>query len=73
MPRGNGTGPLGQGPGTGRGLGRGQGKISGNRVPGKGPGGYCICPQCGQKTAHRPGVPCTSITCPKCSSPMTRE
>jgi hypothetical protein len=38
MPRGDGTGPYGQGPGTGRGLGRGGGvggRMGGNR-PGAG-------------------------------------
>ena len=37
MPGGNGTGPLGQGPGTGRGMGRGggRGRMGGNR-PGAG-------------------------------------
>jgi hypothetical protein len=72
MPRGDGTGPSGQGPGTGRGLGRGagQGRKGGQSL---GPGGYCICPSCGTKVAHQVGTPCYSIQCPKCGANMTRE
>jgi hypothetical protein len=74
MPKGDGTGPSGQGPGTGRGMGRGggRGRMGGNR-PGSGPGGNCICPSCGEKVPHRQGVPCNSITCPKCGNPMVKE
>jgi len=68
MPRRDGTGPFGQGPGTGRGMGMGRG-----RRGGAGPGGFCICPACGIKVAHQAGVPCTSMTCPKCGSRMVRE
>lgn len=62
MPRGDGTGPMGQGRGTGRGLGGGMGL-----------GGYCRCPQCGMKVAHARGAPCTSVKCPKCGTSMIRE
>lgn len=65
MPRGDGTGPLGQGPGTGRGLRSGP--------PGRGPGGYCRCAQCGMKVAHKQGIPCASVKCPKCGASMARE
>ncbi len=70
-PLGDGTGPLGQGPGTGRGLGRGggRGRMGGF---GLGPGGFCVCPQCGEKVPHQRGVPCFQQKCPKCNSPMTR-
>ncbi len=67
MPRGDGTGPLGQGPGTGTGKGLRGGP------PGRGPGGYCRCPQCGMKVAHKQGVPCASVNCPKCGGSMARE
>jgi len=68
MPRGNGTGPFNQGPGTGSGRGQGRGGR-----PGAGPGGNCVCPNCGEKVFHQPGVPCTSVSCPKCNMKMTRE
>jgi hypothetical protein len=76
MPRGDGTGPYGQGqgPGTGRGLGRGggRGRMGGNR-PGAGPSGNCICPSCATKVPHQAGVPCYDLSCPKCGTKMIRE
>jgi|GEM_PF-279400 len=71
MPRGDGTGPAGRGPGTGRGLGRGGGR---GRMGGRslGVGGECICPNCGYRTTHQRGTPCTQLRCPKCGSPMGR-
>lgn len=71
MPRGKGSGIGG---GMGRGMGRsgGKGRMGGNR-PGAGPGGYCVCPNCGEKIIHQAGVPCYSIGCPKCGSNMMRE
>ena len=79
MPRGDGTGPRGQGAETGRGKGgRGQG-LGGGRGPGlgggtaAGPEGTCVCPQCAAKLAHQRGVPCSEQKCPKCGAVMTRE
>ena len=74
MPRGDGTGPYGQGPGTGRGLGRGAGRdrMGGNR-PGAGPLGNCVCPGCGTKVPHQAGIPCYDVSCSKCGAKMTRE
>lgn len=71
MPRGKDSGT---GSGVGRGMGRGSGKgrMGGNR-PGAGPGGYCVCPNCGEKVAHQAGVPCYSVSCPKCCSNMVRK
>ncbi len=82
MPRGDGTGPRGQGTGTGRGM-RGRsmdaGRATGSAVPrmggnraGAGPGGQCVCPSCGTKVAHRIGVPCYQARCPECGSSMVR-
>jgi len=65
MPRGDGTGPP-----SGRGL-RG-GRMGGTR-PGAGPGGYCVCPGCGEKVPHQLGTPCYTISCPKCGTRMARE
>ena len=60
MPLGDGTGPMKQGQGTGRGMGFGRGRrrMEGNST-GAGPGGYCICPECGTKTPHQRGTPST--------------
>jgi len=74
MPRGDGTGPGGQGAGTGRGMGRGQGQGRG-RMGGPfaaGPGGGCVCPNCGATVAHAAGQPCNAKNCPKCGTKMTR-
>lgn len=72
---GKGTGPLGQGPGGGRGFkggqGRGRGFGRGNQ-PGAGPGGFCICPNCKVKIPHKAGIPCYSVNCPQCGTPMVR-
>jgi len=80
MPRGDGTGPPGGGgPGSGRGLrGRGFGGGAGGgrgRMGGfaAGPGGYCVCPQCGAKAPDQRGVPCSGLSCPECGARMTRE
>ncbi|MCK9554845.1 hypothetical protein M0R36_03385 [bacterium] len=71
MPGKDGRGPLGRGSGAGgQGLGRGVG--GGNR-PGSGPGGNCVCPNCGAEAAHQAGVPCYSINCPKCGTKMMRQ
>jgi hypothetical protein len=71
MPRGDGTGPAGRGPGTGKGLGRGggRGRMGGS---GLGAGGECVCPNCGYRAPHQVGSPCYEIKCPKCGTPMAR-
>lgn len=71
MPRGDGTGPFGKGPGSGRGMGMGRGRMGGNR-PGQGPGGICLCPNCNLSLPHKPGSPCSSMSCPKCGVRMVR-
>lgn len=38
-----------------------------------GPGGTCVCPECGNKTAHDFGVPCRELRCPDCGATMLRE
>ena len=73
MPRGDGTGPFGGGPGTGRGMGTGggRGRMGGNRS-GAGPSGECVCPSCGTRIPHQAGMPCYSLECPKCGAKMVR-
>ncbi len=56
-------GPAGQG-------GRGRG---GGNKPDSGPGGYCICPNCGHREPHTAGQRCIDLTCPKCGARMIRE
>ncbi|MDD5748642.1 MAG: DUF5320 domain-containing protein [Actinomycetota bacterium] len=74
MPTGDGTGPMGEGPGTGRGIGLGRcrGRMGGDK-PGSGPGGNCVCPSCGATVLHTRGIPCFSKKCPKCGSRMTKQ
>ena len=73
MPRGDGTGPTGQGPGTGRGMGRGQGRGRMGGPFAAGPGGNCVCPNCGAAVVHAAGQPCNAKSCPKCGTKMTRQ
>ena len=82
MPRGDGTGPMGQGPGTGRrklGTNRGTGQQAatgrgrGGGPLAAGPGGECVCPNCGFNAAHTVGQPCNQKPCPKCGAKMTRR
>lgn len=76
MPRGDGTGPMGQGPGKGQGGGMGQKQGGGaGRKGGRSPGpdGNCVCLSCGETLSHQQGVPCNQIKCPKCGTPMNRQ
>lgn len=50
----------------------GRGRNNGDK-PGSGPGGNCICPNCGYKTKHIVAEPCNKSTCPKCGARMTKE
>jgi hypothetical protein len=71
--RGRGGGS-GQGGGRGRGGGAGQGGgRGGGNKPGSGPGGNCVCPQCGKKIPHVAGRRCVDRTCPDCGTRMFRE
>ena len=58
---------------TGKGMGRRSASNGMNGArPGAGPGGSCVCPNCGAKTEHQAGVPCFSVNCPKCGTKMIR-
>ncbi len=64
--RGRGNAGAGQG-------GRRGGRNADKGGTGNGPDGFCMCPQCGQRTPHQTGVPCTSMKCPQCGNAMVRE
>ncbi|MCX5811766.1 MAG: hypothetical protein NT178_04385 [Proteobacteria bacterium] len=75
MPRGDGTGPTGTGPMPGcKGIGRGTGAAGQGRMGGRalGAAGECLCPQCGERTPHEQGIPCSDQKCPKCGTAMVR-
>ena len=38
-----------------------------------GTGGFCICPRCDKKTAHRRGIPCQQERCADCNAKLLRE
>jgi hypothetical protein len=40
---------------------------------GLGPEGFCVCPKCGYKKVHTPGIPCRDERCPNCGSALIRE
>lgn len=39
---------------------------------GFGPGGDCVCQNCGHREKHTIGTPCYNMKCPKCGAMMTR-
>jgi predicted Fe-Mo cluster-binding NifX family protein len=44
----------------------------GGSTAGLGPGGACICPECGETRPHQKGIPCALVLCPRCRRPMVR-
>jgi len=61
--------------GWGKGFGwqrRGRLKNKLEAAKGAGPGGFCVCPQCGYKVSHQRGVPCSEMFCPYCQIPLKR-
>jgi len=67
---------LPSGLGRGRGFGwQRQGRFEGKikEAVGRGPGGYCVCPNCHYKVEHQPGIPCSTLICPNCKTKLTRE
>lgn len=67
--RGNGQG---RGAGGGRGGGRGGGG-RGQSGAAMGAGGSCLCPKCGRRFPHQPGVPCLDERCTDCGVALVRE
>ncbi|HOX29905.1 MAG TPA: cation diffusion facilitator family transporter [Candidatus Paceibacterota bacterium] len=63
-------------PEFGKGFGwRQKGKFK-NKIQGaegKGPGGDCVCPQCGHKIQHERGTPCSKLKCPDCKITLERK
>ncbi len=39
----------------------------------QGPGGCCICSQCGYRIEHQRGIACASLKCPNCDLKLTRD
>jgi len=72
MPRGDSSGPGNQGRGGRSDQGFGKGRGMGRRGQGAGPAGECVCPGCGAKVPHQAGIPCSSLSCPKCGRQMLR-
>lgn len=63
-------------PEFGKGFGwqrRGKFKEEVPGATGQGVGGYCVCPQCGYKTSHLRGAPCSSLKCPTCKVDLQRK
>ena len=56
---------------SGGGFGRGGQRGVGGGI-GLGPGGECMCPNCGYREPHQLGVSCYTKKCPKCEALMTR-
>ena len=50
-----------------------RGRFVGKGGFGLGPGGRCVCPDCGYVVEHARGVPCFTIRCPRCGRAMTRK
>jgi predicted Fe-Mo cluster-binding NifX family protein len=60
----------------GRGLRQGRGVQRLGRRSGPwiaGPGGFCVCPQCGHREPHEQGRPCTQMRCPTCKVALMRQ
>ena len=63
-------------PEFGRGFGwqrRGRFKGEIQQAKGEGPGGYCVCQKCGYKIEHQRGIPCSTLICPNCKTPLERR
>ncbi len=63
-------------PAFGQGFGwqrQGRFKNSQKEAQGQGPDGLCVCPQCGYKTPHQTGTPCSTLECPQCHLNLERK
>ena len=50
----------------------GEGRKPGGGSAGPGPGGFCVCPNCGAAVPHEQGIPCSQVVCSRCDRPMVR-
>ena len=48
------------------------GRMGGNK-PGSGPGGKCVCPNCGYTKPHVAGEACFMQSCAKCGTKMRKK
>jgi cation diffusion facilitator family transporter len=39
----------------------------------RGPGGFCVCPECGYSVTHEKGVSCSALSCPRCGAKLQRR
>jgi hypothetical protein len=62
-----------RGDGQGAGQGRRPRRGLGGGPKAAGPGGNCVCPNCGKKITHKAGVPCYEEKCPDCGTQMIRD
>jgi cation diffusion facilitator family transporter len=63
-------------PAVGKGFGwQGKGKFREKieKATGLGPDGKCVCPQCGYSVSHEKGIPCGTLSCPKCNVNLERK
>lgn len=51
-------------------MARGDGRGVGGPRQGDGGANACICPKCGNSQPHEKGVPCSSLNCNKCGTPL---
>jgi len=52
-----------------------RGKFKGEieEAMGRGPGGFCACPNCNYKVEHQRGTPCSTLQCPTCKANLQRQ
>ena len=43
------------------------------KAKGSGPYGDCVCPECGYKSPHKRGIPCSTLMCPNCNINLERK
>ena len=72
MPGRDGTGPGGKQGGAGKPSKKSQDKWQMKTAGSVGKETFCECLSCESRVKHERGIPCSSISCPECGSPMVR-